>query len=215
MQVAIVAESLEYDGELYRALLQRLLDAPITRWNGRPDWRFDGCRAVLKLAETYLRSAADDGVRHALLAIDNDGTSRSHLAHRDDHVASQQAADEDGCRHCHLASAVPSWWSEDGRLHCIVVPVQAIETWLLHLRGDAFPEASPEHAYHRPTLKKRFFGRPTPPIERRLALALDEIARPDALDRLRDRPSFRLFESQLAAWRAADASPLFRPPPAS
>lgn len=49
-------------------------------------------------------------------------------------------------------------------------------------------------------LKKCFFGKPFPPSAERLKLALAEVNKPDALERLRARPSFARFEQQARAW---------------
>jgi len=198
LTVAIGAEGIDYDAEIYRTLLEMLLGTPIARYP--PQVRFGGWKNVLALAETYLRDAHSAGVKHALFAIDNDGKSTKHLEHHPAHDAAAEAADESGCRTCLLAQALPGWWTANAGKRCVVVPVQTLETWLLCIRGDDF-SASPEQQYHRDVLKKRFFGRPLPPAPVRLSLALAEISKPGALDILRQRLSFRQFEAQLADWR--------------
>lgn len=163
--------------------------------------RFNGDRSVRKLAAPYLSAAARDGIEHALFAIDNDGGLKRHPEHSSDHDQASQAADRDGCRVCWLEAALPASWLAGGRKRCVVVPVQTMETWLLCLRGALpFAAPSPEQDYSRPVLKKRFFGAPLPPVTARVALALAEVLKADALTTLRRRQSFRHFEAQLAGW---------------
>jgi hypothetical protein len=197
--VAIATEYDDYDGEVYRFLLGRLLGAEVEKW--RTEMRFSGDRTVRGLAELYLRKAAAQGVRHALFAIDNDGGARRRPEHDDSHDPADESIEEaDRCRVCWLHQALPSSWLTEGRLLCVVVPVQTLETWLLCLRGDGLLP-SPEQCYARRVLKKHLFGSPLPPVEMRSELALGLLGRPDALQRLRERRSFRHFEAQLAAWR--------------
>lgn len=205
LTVAIASENDSFDGEIYRAILQLILQRPVNRW--QTEMRFDGHRAVYKLAELFLVRARQHGIRHALFAVDNDGGQRRRPEHDADKCAAVQNPEvairldnDDVCRVCWLTSGVPAGWLAEGGLLCLAVPVQTVETWLLHLRGDSL-DPSPEQVYHRPTLKKRFFGKPLPPAEDRIALALQQIQRADALERLRERRSFRLMETQLAAWR--------------
>lgn len=197
--VAIATEYDDYDGEVYRFLLGRLLGAEVKKW--RTEMRFSGDRTVRGLADLYLRKAAEQGVRHALFAIDNDGGARRRLEHEDSHDPTEESIEEaDRCRVCWLHQALPPSWLAEGRMLCVVVPVQTLETWLLCLRGDDLLP-SPEQCYARRVLKKRLFGNPLPPVEMRCELALGLLGRPDALERLRERKSFRHFEAQLAAWR--------------
>lgn len=197
--VAFATEFDDYDAEIYRALLALTLGQPVVRWP--TELRFNGCRSVRHLMEPFLRRAEKDAVRHALFAVDNDGGARRHPEHDDVHDVAAQALDEaDGCRHCWLAQALPAWWTQGDRRTAIVVPVQTLETWLLVLRGDDLTP-SPEQVYHRDVLKKRFFGKPKPPLDvcRDQAIAL--LNEPGALERLRLRPSFQRFESAIAPWR--------------
>jgi hypothetical protein len=198
LTVAIAAENDDYDAEIYRRLLEILLGEEIARFP--TERRFSGWRSVHDLSEAYLRDADRKGVKHALFAIDNDGGAKSALEHEHEHDAPAEAANKDGCRVCWLAEALPSWWTVSGSKRCLVVPVQTLETWLLCVRGDAFTAPSPEQQYGRPTLKKRYFSKPEPPVEKRCAMALAELSKPDALVTLRKRRSFQHFESQLADW---------------
>jgi len=200
LTVAIGTEYDDYDGEVYRVLLEGCLGQPVTRW--QTTMRFNGDRSVRKLAKPYLAEAAKAGVQHALFAIDNDGGGKRRPEHEDTHEQTTQAADEkDGCRVCWLLQSLPDSWTADGRKRCVVVPVQTLETWLLCLRGSPpFTTATPEHQHQRRVLKKCFFGDTLPPVDVRLKLALAEVRRPDALSTLRQRRSFRHFEAQLASW---------------
>jgi hypothetical protein len=198
LTVAIAAENDVYDAEIYRTLLEILLAQPVVRY--QTPRRFSGWPSVRDHAEIYLRSAERQGVEHALFAIDNDGGGRRAPEHEDAHDARAEAANEDGCRTCWLAENIPGWWTAGSGKRCLVVPVQTLETWLLCIRGDAFSAPTPEREYGRAALKKRFFSKPMPPESVRLALALAEIRKPDALTTLRQRRSFRHFEAQLADW---------------
>lgn len=200
MIVAIASENDDYDGEIYRTLLQQLLGRGVQKW--QTDMRFNGDKSVWKQAAPYLQRALQQGVRHALLAVDNDGSSTRRQEHSEAHQGAGELADPDGCRVCWLRSALPTFWSTAAHPHCIVVPVQCIETWLLAVRGDEMAP-SPERAfsYSRPDLKRRFFGSGTkPPLSTRLKLALEQLSRPEATGRLRERASFRHFEAQLRSW---------------
>jgi hypothetical protein len=198
LTVAIASENDAYDAEIYRVLLERMLGRTVARW--ATDMRFNGYRSVWKLAEPFLVRAQAAGIRHALLAVDNDGGAKRQPEHDASHDTLAQADDKDGCRFCWLTTAIPSGWAGHGTT-CIVVPVQAIETWLLHLRGVPLAP-TPESYYDRGALKRRFFGTGAlPPVEKRQQLALAELNRPDAIERLMERPSFRLFATQLEPWR--------------
>ncbi|HEX7600456.1 MAG TPA: hypothetical protein VF316_02580, partial [Polyangiaceae bacterium] len=110
--VAIATECDDFDAEVYRVLLERLLGEPIARW--KTDRRFSGWPSVRGLVRVYLEAASLDAVEHALVAIDNDGGARRRPEHEATHVAKDQAADPDGgCAFCLLSewtagSAIPS-----------------------------------------------------------------------------------------------------------
>ena len=198
LTIAIAAENDGYDAEIYRVLLELLLGQPVARYATQR--RFTGWRSVLEHSEAYLRDADRQRIRHALFAVDNDGGAKCAPEHEPTHDAPTHAADDDGCRVCTLAATLPRWWTASGSKRCIVVPVQTLETWLLHVRGDAFTAPTPEQQYGRRVLKKRFFGKSPLPETERLRMALAEVRKPDALDVLRQRRSFRHFEAQLADW---------------
>lgn len=109
-------------------------------------------------------------------------------------------SDDDTCRECWLEAALPPQWGAGGEKLCLAVPVQAIETWLLTLRGEVLTP-TPEHVFYRHGLKRRFFGKGNLPASTRLAMARAELERPTALAVLRNRPSFQRFEARLASWR--------------
>lgn len=203
LTVAIASENDSFDGEVYRVLLAQLLGVPVVRWVG--SFAFNGYKSVAKVAPAFLLAAAAAGVEHALFAIDNDGGASRNPEHEPSHVAPPfDLTDDRSCRECWLQSALPNAWKEGtGRLG-IVVPVQLIETWLLVLRGAPL-EPTPEQAsaYNRNALKKKFFGKTTPPLATRIALAKAELEKPNALDLLEERPSFRRFAERVAAWRIA------------
>jgi hypothetical protein len=79
--------------------------------------------------------------------------------------------------------------------------VQVIETWLLVIRGDVLtPSPEQVHAYDRRVIKKRFFGDSARSEETRTIMALEQIQKPKALERLRALRSFRLFADQVSRW---------------
>src|SRR5688572_25405111 len=91
--VAIATENDDYDGDVYRALLEISLARPVERWNAR-DKRFSGWKSIARLADPFLRAAELDGVTHALFAIDNDGGSKRRPEHLSTHVPADEAAKE-------------------------------------------------------------------------------------------------------------------------
>lgn len=193
LTVAIATEYDGYDAEIYRDLLNLLLDDTVERWP--TDIRFSGYKSVRKLAKPFLLAAAAKNVRHALIAIDNDTTSRSRPEHEDDHEQAIHAADENnGCRHCWVGAALPPVWAEGGK-HCIVVPVRCIETWLLSLRGKPISQF-----WTCEKLKSTLFGE-IRRVATRLEIAREMLRAPDAITILRQHKSFRSFESQLVGWR--------------
>ncbi len=198
LTVAIASEFHAYYGEIYRYLLERILGTEVQAW--KSEIEFNGCKHVRKQAGLYLESAARDGVRHALIAIDNDGGSKRGLPHEPDHQVAQEVANPDGCRVCWLLDTVPASWRADSYRSCVVVPVQTLETWLLVIKGHPFTERTPEQRYGRDVLKKDFFGKPIPSSHERKRLALELLRQPDALEKLSPRPSFQHFVSQVRAW---------------
>lgn len=202
LTVAIASENDALDAEVYRLLLARLLDTEVQRWKTDITFQSGGFRRVYNLVPTFLEFAAKNGVTRALIAIDNDGGSQRCPEHEPTHVAAQHGAGEEDCRVCWLGQRVPDAWKAEPSIHraCIIVPVQTLETWLLSLNGHDFGGKRPEQTYDRSSLKKKFYGRPIPPSRRCTELALEQLRRPDALDILRQRPSFQHFEQQLRSW---------------
>lgn len=206
LRVAIASEYDGYDGEIYRFLLEAILCTPVTKWTGA--FVFNGCNSVAKSAPGFLLAAQRAGVRHALLAVDNDGGAMRRPEHEDQHVVPTfNIKDTTSCRACWLTAAVPAAWSGSGGLSCVVVPVQVIETWLLSIRGHSFSASTAERTYDRRALKRHFFGPGAfPPTRVAIAHAMTELQKPHALATLRTRPSFQRLEAALAAWLAPPAS---------
>jgi hypothetical protein len=202
LTVAIASENDALDAEVYLQLLARLLHVEVQRWNTDITFQSGGLRRVHNLTPIFLEMAEKQGVTRALIAIDNDGGSQRCPEHEPTHVAAWHGAGEEDCRVCWLGQRVPEAWKAAQSTHrvCIVVPVQTLETWLLVLKGHDFEGKRPEQTYDRPSLKKKFYGHPLPPSRRRTELALEQLRRPDALDILRERPSFQHFEQQLRSW---------------
>jgi hypothetical protein len=200
VDVAIASEWDAYDGEIYAYLASVITGHTITKWNG--GITFNGCRSVAKLAGLFLTNAERAGVQHAILAVDNDGGANGPPQHDVAHVPppSFVLTDDDVCRECWLNQCVPATWTAGGGKHCIVVPVQAIETWLLAVRGVPFNAPSPEAYYNRRAMKAAFFGKPTPSQATRIQLAINELQKPGAMAVLEARPSFLRFREQLATW---------------
>lgn len=199
LEVAIASENGMYDAEAYRYLLSRLLDRQVNLW--RSNVRFNGWKTVVNQTPIYLRHAARNGVNRALVAIDNDGGKNTGPEHESDHDVKAQARNINGCRVCRLLDIIPEdWKSPDSYRYCVVVPIQALETWLLSIQGFSFRSPTPEAYYHRRALKTAFFGKPLPPEADRTKAALAELKKSDAIDILRQRRSFRYFEKQLDGW---------------
>lgn len=200
--VAFATENDVSDREIYRMLLRRVLEREVAPYN--TDIRFDGVQSVRSQAELFLRNARRDGVRYALFAIDNDSNDHQNVGrrpeHDDAHVREQQMQyPSDACRTCWLGHFIPPWWQAEGGQLCLAVPTQAIETWLLWLRGYSFRQ-TPERSFDVNSMKRWFYGTRKPPVELQIQQAAVEIDRPDALDRLRERPSFVRFERQARSW---------------
>jgi hypothetical protein len=199
VDVALASEWDAYDGEIYAHLVGLITGQTITKWTG--GITFNGCRSVAKLAGLFLTNAERAGVQHAILAVDNDGGANGPPQHEAGHVPPPFVLDDDGvCRECWLSQCVPATWTAGGGKHCIVVPVQAIETWLLAVRGVTVNAPSPEAYYNRRAMKATFFGKPTPPQATRIQLAITELQKTGAMQILEARPSFVRFRDQLAAW---------------
>ena len=80
LRVAIASENDAYDGAIFERLLARVLDAPVQRW--KSDLRIVGHSKVVGLAAPFLRLAAQDGLAHAVFAVDNDGGAPSRAGAR-------------------------------------------------------------------------------------------------------------------------------------
>jgi hypothetical protein len=163
------------------------------------DVMFTGWQSIKSQLPYFLRLAMDAGVRHAIVAVDNDGGARRHPGHEASHDAVAHAKDPDGCRVCAMTTWVPPDWNGDVVL---AVPVQTIETWLLVLKDPAFESHRPEGRFHKRVLKRDLFGDVASPAARS-QLAFELLSRQDARDVLMRRPSYRHFAEQLARWRGS------------
>ncbi|MFL5344256.1 MAG: hypothetical protein ACJ8AT_05655 [Hyalangium sp.] len=198
LTVAIASEFNAFDGELYRYLLERILGVEVQAW--KSEFEFNGCKHVRKQTGLFLKKAADAGVQHALVAIDNDGGSARGLPHKPDHQVEREVEDPDGCRVCWLLETIPSTWRAAPYRSCVVVPIQTLETWLLIIQGHTFTEPSPEQRYNRAVLKKDCFGKLPLSSQERQRIALELLKQPEALPKLSLRPSFQHFMNQVLAW---------------
>ncbi|MFI5299243.1 MAG: hypothetical protein ACHREM_14200 [Polyangiales bacterium] len=203
IRVALVTENNAVDGVIFVDLV-KLMGLNIEPWSpsARP---FPGLPAIWRNLAAYLQTAEDDGVEHALVAIDNDGGARRNPPHQADHVVDDFADDWNAaCRVCRLRKFLPPAWNEGSRRSCLVVCMQTIETWLLVLKGHAFSNARrvPERDYGRDAMKKAFWGDELGAGDQeRVALARTLLARHDALALLGQRPSFMSFVEQIEAWK--------------
>lgn len=198
LTVAFASENTQYDGEVYHYLLERLLEKHEGRWPH--PYSFSGWKKVIRLLPLFLSRAAEQGITRAVIGIDNDGGARRHPEHDEDHDIASQAEDPDGCRVCRILAHIPDPWRGDDRRSCVVVPVQALETWLLVARGHEFGTPTPEQRYHRRALKKDFFGKPLPPEYVRTRMALEVLEGLDDLRLLKHLRSFAHFSAQVRDW---------------
>jgi hypothetical protein len=206
LDVAILSENETTDGVIYQRLLERVLGQPVRFW-WPPGFHMTGWPKLYQYTPWLLQQAEAAGVRHAVIAVDNDGGERRHPEHAETDTpfpvgtSLKALSDSEGCRTCSLTACVPPSWNGAGGQTCIAIPVQALETWLLWLRQYAFKRDPPEKNFHRSFLKKEFYGG-DPPAPVKVQLAVAELSRPDALDRLRERPSFTRFEAGVRTWGA-------------
>lgn len=200
MLVAIASENNGVDGRLIGELVRMLRGIAIEAW---PSWHHrlpGGWGGVVDSTTTFLKLATGDGVQRAVLMIDNDGGAKRRPEHLPSHDQIQEAKNrEDGCATCLLSAQVPAEWLSLPNRACVVVPVQTLETWLLVAAGSAFKNPVPERNFHRRVLKRDLYGA-TEGDDAKLTLALATLQNPNALTRLRQRPSFAAFEQQIQAW---------------
>lgn len=197
MICAFACENPVFDASVYARLVALEIAGPVDPWTH--DVVFTGWQSIKSQLPYFLRLAMDAGVRHAVVAVDNDGGARRRPGHEASHDASTQANDPDGCRVCAMTTWVPPDWTGDAVL---AVPVQTIETWLLVLKDPAFEAGRPETRYHKRVLKRDLFGETSSPASRS-ELAFELLSRGDARDLLLRRPSYRHFAEQLGRWRAS------------
>jgi hypothetical protein len=203
MLVAIASENDDLDGAVYERLVERCLGTSIIRWDN--PMRFGGHRTVIKNIGLFLDRAWSAGVRHVVIARDNDGSAQKGPEHEPEHDQAGQAEDPDGCRVCEISAAIPDFWRQQGGKICIGVPVQILETWLLVAEGRRSLQPTPEQCfgYSRSDVKKALFGRGRDAIRSRQARihrAVEVLDADKALSRLRNLRSFRQVEVQLTGW---------------
>lgn len=158
--VAIASENPEYDGEIYRRLLELTIGAGVRRFE--TDTVIRSRTGIPGRVQPFLRRALDEGVRHALIGVDNDGGASRRPEHEDTHRRDEQLLDPNSaCSVCWLEQFIPPWWTSERGQQCLVVPVQTIETWLLILRGHTFASA-PESTYHRRRVEEMFLRQAVP-----------------------------------------------------
>ncbi len=182
MKFAFCVED-ETDEAIFAAILGKILGADIT-----PDdqtYRFPpgGWTQALRLAYLVARRAYHGGLDGAVFAIDNDGAIEHEMAH-------SRVTD---CRVCQLKVAAsiddPLSWPRPALpplRYFFAVPVQAVETWLLLVRGHVFqgrPEGIGVDATGRRLLKRWLYGDENPRRERMLEVAIPLAAQlePDVL----------------------------------
>lgn len=219
IRVAIASECGESDGEIYRGLLEIVLDRPVERWRAK-SVRFVGWKKIYRLLPAFLELAEKDNVDRTLIAVDNDGGARRHPEHVDAHEPiapgtplEDLIAEEEHCRVCAIHYRLPPGWSPASGRSSIVVPVQVLETWILCITGpQKLRSRTPEQFYGRDHLKKKCWGKPIPTAAARVRIALEAFRQPGALEVLRKRLSFRRFEAETLRWIACSPSPLSTPP---
>jgi len=203
LEVAVVCENIASDGAILARIVELVLDRPVRRWEGDGIQVTKGWKGVYRLARPLLQRAADDGVQHAVVSVDNDGGAKRRPLHAPDHeppIGTEIEVlvdDKRTCRWCVLRAALPE---ELPLAVCLAVPLQTLEAWLLAARGGLDDDERLEAIYQRSQLKKRCWGRPMPPDEDRQAMALEWLSEPGVLDRLRRCASFGLFERCLLTW---------------
>lgn len=197
----VATENGRFDASIYCALAARVTGLALEPWD--KSGHFDhGRQFVIRNIPAFMIEAAKAGVRHAIVAVDNDGGSKRRIEHEEAHDAAPDVSDWNRCcSECLLQHRVPLEWRDAGGAACIVVPVQAIETWLLAVCGWNFGGKRPEDFHSRTMLKRRYrelvYGVNEERDEAfRIEKALAAVASDAALERLRERPSFLRFEAQ-------------------
>jgi hypothetical protein len=102
---AIASENDEFDAEIYRLFLALELGETIERWS--TPMRFSGWKAIRSQLPLFLTLAEREGIRRALIGMDNDGGAQRHRPHSEGCVPADQIVDPQGCRQCHLRSWIP------------------------------------------------------------------------------------------------------------
>lgn len=211
LEVAIASENTDSDGEVYAAVLGLILGISVRPFR-LEEFDFGGWPSVYSLAPTFLRVAADRGIRYALLAVDNDSWPEHQagdvipapLFRKADLVAARS------CRVCSLMAIIPADWKTAGGVSCVAVPVQTLETWLLCIDGHPFAPKTPEQKENRSHMALLCYGSKDATVIEKRRIGLELVGRPGALAILRQRPSFQRFEACVLDWKTTLAS---TPPP--
>lgn len=194
----------ETDAQVFEVLLTNILGTTVQA--DLFPYRRDGWHKVLSVAPKIARKAHRDGLHGALFAIDNDGAEPIHSE-------AHETNPNPTCRLCKLKAEAridePLAWPRPGLpplRYLFAVPVQTLETWLLHAQGHDFKGAADSlgrDGSGRRQLKKLLYGveQPDSATMIKVARPLAEKLNPDAL--ARKSASFAHLLSQL---RAADSA---------
>lgn len=191
MKFAFCVED-DTDELVFARILTHLLGAEVTA-NASFRHRLGGFDKALGLARAVACHAHRSGLDGALFAIDNDG-------------APQHGADPCRCRPCRLRAAakvdtVLAWPRPalPPLRYLFAVPVEAIETWLLILRGDRVDESVGKNATERKTLKRTLYGVESPDRTKMTDVSLPLLDRFDAGRLAAQSPSFSDLRDQVIA----------------
>jgi len=153
------------DAAIFEALLTNLFGTQVQAQPGEFRLRRGGWNSVLALAPAVARKAHGAGMDGALFAIDNDGAEPLHSS-------AHETTPADECRVCALRIAArieePLSWPRPelpSLKYLFAVPVQALETWLLHAKDHRFKGPADElgkDASGRRELKRLLYGSDQP-----------------------------------------------------
>jgi hypothetical protein len=194
------------DQEVLSGIMGRVLGDIIEPAQEQYRFKMRGFSKALKLASSVARHAYHKGLDGAVFAIDNDGTP----PHLPGHAQTPQAE----CRVCQLRQAAaihePASWPRPALpplQFLFAVPLQTIESWLLHVQGYDFKgqaETLGADANGRKKLKQALYGTSDPDgrTMRETSRPLTERLVPTEL--ARQSASFRYFLDQLEAIKPAN-----------
>jgi hypothetical protein len=221
MLVGFLLEGWDY--LIVRAYLAKLLNIPEEDLEADPvgEGASTGYEFVSNSLEIALRRFYHKCAQVAVVGLDNDGNRdlngeglpedplrRRHWLHPGE-------TDNVHCRHCRLAEQIAAVRPQ---LHwlprkpgnswpiILVIPVEAIEAWLLITRAIVNPGEGSINAERRPrhALKRQFYGRPaaTRRDVEEIAVPMIRSMTPDQIGVLRgEAGSFRVFSDQVEQYR--------------